>query len=350
MLKVPDCLELDKRFATAIQFFKGEPNGSNKAKICGLEHTFTKGGLHAQRENFKVVADQDTKIVDIDFSSYYAYIMLRYVPWFWQGMTKEQFAMVLTKRILAKWNGDSELSAKLKAVIAPAYGQARKQCPEKGLVICQIGQLILSDLLQKLEKINGLMLINTDTDGIIVTYPAKEEKALLDVTSNFNLRVKIPLEYQEMNWIYQLDRSRYVAELGENYILRNGEKIVLKTNSHELKLRGQTCVPIVKKAIADYLKDNVPVEETIGNCCSLSEFELKVIRNKLETMGYRWHVNDKWLVIPDSFSVYATTLPKLGCVCSLHYGSKEPKAIPATSPHSIIGDDSMKIANLDKRG
>lgn len=347
MLKLPECLKLGSRFSPVLEYFQGWEGIPPDVKLLGIAHAISRGGLHAARKNCGYTESSSLKLVDIDFSSYYAYIMAKYVNWTYSKMSKADFCKVLATRIRAKWEGNKEKAAAMKAIIAPAYGLLRKENPQKGLEICLLGQLFLMDLLEKLEAVKGIELIQTNTDGIILTYPTDQETDLVNTVEAFKERVKIPLEYQQLHSLLQQDGNYYVAELGEAYTFRNAQKLVISPDTHAYRVKGKVCAPATANAIAEKLLNGKPVTESINAEADAASFSLKVRREPLNESGLRWYAKSKWLELGDAISTYAVKEKALGPVYRLGYDRKL-KRVTGTSEHTLVTDKKIPIGYIDK--
>ena len=347
---VPDVIDL-RIEASHVKAFLCSQVATGEAftkSFGGLEHKFGRGGGHAAAANCSITEDDRVQIVDIDFCSFYPYIMLRYVPWFWHGMSREQFRSLLIERINAKFNGKDNVANSIKQRIATAYGLARRENDELGFRVCAIGQLILVDLLDKLRVIGGLKVLNTNTDGVIIAYPRSEEHKLVETVEVFKARIRIPIEYVEIHKLIQRNVNCYIAELGESFIYRNGAKCVLKPDTKQVKVKGlsKDLPLIVKNAVAEELLFSKSIRSSIYSCEDLKAFA--VDKSDTDKKSYRWQVNDKFMVLRDSFSIYATNDNRYGVIGYLASGNHIQK-VAGTSKHSIADTKGLMQLNiLDK--
>ena len=345
---VTNNIQLGQQYQAVVDFLTKGTCPPPRIDICNLEHRYSHGGLHAARCNYRVKENTERKILDIDFTSFYPFIMLYYVPWFYSGMSRARYEKIVTARIKAKINGDTATADKLKKVIDPAFGLAYKKNPELGAMICAAGQLIITDLLDKVSLIPSVNLINTNTDGIILSYASTREESLLNTVETFKNRIQIPITYQVIHEIYQQDVSNFVAELGESYTIQDGERLLLKPDEHKFKVAGQTCPQIVATAIASYLLKNIPIDTTVNTCSDLAAFRLKVVRVQLACAGYRYYNGKNWLKLPDTFDAYSVNNPSYGSIYALSYDKKLSR-LPGISWHSIADTKGlMRLDLLDK--
>ena len=135
--------------------------------------------------------------------------------------------------------------------------------------VCINGQLLIVDLLEKLEAGLGdkAQLVQSNTDGILVKL---QDRSVLDeylaICKEWEQRSMFELEHDEYVKVFQKDVNNYVI------VDANGKR---KTKGAYVKKLSKIDydLPIVNKAVVDYLVYNTPVEETINNCDKLIEFQ-----------------------------------------------------------------------------
>jgi DNA polymerase elongation subunit (family B) len=138
------------------------------------------------------------------------------------------------RRLMYKIKGKMDPEAKaiseaLKIVINSAYGMLGSTHPFNDLDsaerVCAYGRAIVRQMMTTLEKF-GASVIETDTDGVMFTYPGNETDYLLaHLLENILLEMPKGLEIEEeftAKWVY--------VDAAKNYIIDMGEKIVRKGN------------------------------------------------------------------------------------------------------------------------
>ena len=186
----------------------------------GRTHNFGIGGLHSD-------ADKPERFVgeiwDIDAGSLYPSIMIGY------GLTPrsvpdpQAFAKLKARRIVLKKKKDPMADA-LKIVLNSTFGATKNKYsalydPYIGLSVCVIGQLLLVDLLERLEPFTET-LIQSNTDGL---YLILKDKAGADkAVAEFEKRTGMVMEWGKFSFMYQQNVNNYVA----------------RTCDGELKLKG----------------------------------------------------------------------------------------------------------------
>lgn len=274
-------------------------NRSLTTMIAGIPHTFGFGGLHGASDK---PIHRTGAIYHVDVGNYYPSFLLAhgYVTraatndnYFNVYMTRKAmkgkqiaFAKVGNKSESKRWKKAqlpykkmlNALSGAMKDKTNPAYD------PRNNNIMCINGQLLMLDLIEHLEVIPGFELIQTNTDGLIVRVPDTDEafEMLDDICWEWESRIStdrcsILLELDSINEIYQKDVNNYLWVDADGGVERIGAYV------KELS-KIDNDLPILNKALVDYMVHKTPVEDTINQCDDLIMFQ-KVV--KLSS-NYKW--------------------------------------------------------------
>lgn len=276
-LYVLDCIQI-RKYQKAIQFFLNTDNHnyscSMELLIAGLLHTIAWGGIHAGKEKYHRHKKQGKQMWHVDVASFYPRLMIFHDLLTRNTQHPEKFRQIYEKRIELKKAGKKKEQAPLKIVINGTYGISKAPTskaydPRNANLICLNGQLMLIDLIEHLEKIDGFELIQSNTDGLIVAVPDTDEafEQMDDICYEWESRCNMELEFDEINEIYQKDVNNYIFEFSNGKIEKKGA-YVKELSSLDYDL------PIVNKAIVDYMVHRIPVETTINKCDDLKEFQM----------------------------------------------------------------------------
>lgn len=273
----PDNLIITK-YPQVIEFFADiDPERKRKLEIdiAGVPHTIAWGGLHGARECYREERTETRRISSRDVTSYYPSLMIqngymsRNVP------DPDEFRRVYERRLAAKKAGDKATADALKLVLNTTYGAMNNQYnklydPRMALAVCVSGQLYLIDLIEKLEEIPTFRLIQSNTDGLIISYEADHEAEIDAVIDEWSQRTGFGMEADEVQKIVQKDVN--------NYVLRNTDGKVKVKGGYVANYEGgdwmNRSLVIVAKAIVANLLDGVPPEETINACDDLEQFQI----------------------------------------------------------------------------
>lgn len=287
-LFVLPCIEI-KKYTKAIDFYmsmKGKTDPEEvysqtlTTMIAGLEHEVSWGGIHAGKKKYKNIGKkQGRQIWHIDVASFYPRLMIFHNLLTRNSKKPEKFKMIYDKRIELKKAGKKKEQAPLKIVINGTYGISKAKSstaydPRNANLICMNGQLMLIDLIEHLEAIDGFELIQSNTDGLIISLPDTDEafEQMDDICHEWEVRCNMELEFDEIgdsdgHGIYQKDVNNYV------FMFANGE---LERKGAYVKELGALDydLPVVNKAVVDALVYGTPVEKTIIQCDDLKEFQM----------------------------------------------------------------------------
>lgn len=317
--------EYDKK-----SFYK---NTSLTTDIAGVPHTFGFGGCHGAPEDPTYVRGG---LFHVDANNYYPSLLLAY-SLVTRAATNDNFKVIYNRRKELK---HKQTHAKDKAeakqykkaqlpykLILNALSGAMKDKnnkaydPRNNNIMCINGQLMLLDLIEHLEVIPGFNLIQSNTDGLIVQIPDTDEAfdMLDDICYEWETRCStehcdILLETDQIKEIYQKDVNNYLWVDLDDGIERKGAYV------KELS-RLDNDLPIVNKALVDYMAKKIPVEDTINGCKDLIEFQ------KLVKLSYKYeHVEHNGIRYDyKCYRVFASLDPKDGKILKCRTGNNPAK-------------------------
>jgi len=223
IVQIPECIRIEK-YTGVLDFFRQPAavlsNTSYPTNIIGRVHNFGIGGLHSDADKAERFTGQ---IWDIDAGSLYPSIMIEY------GLTPrsvpdpEAFKKLKARRLNLKKKKDPMADA-LKIVLNSTFGATKNKYsalydPYVGLSVCVVGQLLLVDLLERLEPFTQT-LIQSNTDGL---YLILHDKAGADkAVAEFEKRTGMSMEWNEFNYLYQSNVNNYVARTSDGEIKMKG--------------------------------------------------------------------------------------------------------------------------------
>lgn len=350
-ISIPPTLKITK-YTQVIDYFKNDWNYDTNLEIelAGVPHTLGTGGIHGAIPKYFGVGNY----LHIDATSYYPTLMIVYSQWCMSrsGASVEKFKKIYDSRIEFKKQKDPRANA-LKIVINAAYGAMKDKFnalydPRSANNVCIFGQLLLVDLIERLELETDSELIQSNTDGLIFKINGDEEK-VIKVCEEWEIRTGIKLGFDKIIKICQKDVNNYIVVFGNGKVEAKGA-YVKDLNNLDYDLA------IVNKAIRKNLLENIPVEETILNCDDFRMFQ-KVVKlsNK-----YQWVEHERLNAINTkhdnkAYRVFASTNPDDGRLlkCKLtEKGVKKDKFGNTPDKCFIFNDDltDVKIPKtLDKQ-
>ena len=256
--------------------------------VAGIPHSFGFGGLHGAAAK---PIHRKGQILHVDVNNYYPSMLIAWglvtraatndnYPLIYstrKSMKKKQVAAAKAgnKAEAKRWKKAqlpykkmlNALSGAMKDESNPAYDPRNNNC------MCINGQLMLLDLIEHLEVVPGFELIQSNTDGLIIWIPDTDEAFGMvdDICWEWEQRCStehcsILLELDNISEIYQKDVNNYLWIDADGGVERIGAYVKgLSAIDNDL--------PILNKALVDYMVNKIPVEQTINNCNDLIMFQ-----------------------------------------------------------------------------
>jgi hypothetical protein len=334
-----------------------------KRDIAGVPHVYAWGGLHGAIPNYFIQQDVDHKILTVDVSSYYPSLMIQYGFVSRNVPDPAGFKDVYDKRIAAKNSGNKSVANALKLVLNTTYGASKNQYndlydPRMANAVCITGQLFLTDLIDKLQRVESFELIQSNTDGIVIRFEVEAEPRIEKVLQAWEKRVRMSLERTVIKTIAQKDVNNYVMRKGESYIYQNGEKVVIDDDVDAIKTKGgyvslfrggdfkNDSLVVVHKAVTNYFAFGTPVDETINGCDDVRQFQTiaKTGTTYSQTVAI---VNGKDVPVNRVNRVYAAKSDVYGTLYKVK-GKRRDKI--ANLPDHVLIDNEGKaqLTDIDK--
>lgn len=350
-LFVLSCIDI-KKYKDSIDWFM-QFKGSDKDKadevykqsfkmmIAGLEHKIAWGGIHAGKEKYHNLGHrQGRQMWHVDVASFYPRLMIFHGLLTRNCKKPEKFKMIYDWRIDLKHQGKKKEQAPLKIVINGTYGICKAESstaydPRNANLICMNGQLMLIDLIEHLEVIDGFELIQSNTDGLIISLPDTDEAfyQMDDICHEWETRCNMELEFDEIEKLFQKDVNNYVFEFSNGKLERKGA-YVKELNSLDYDL------PIVNKAVVDFMMKDIPIEKTILYCDDLKEFQtIKKIGSMYEYINHGGKILSERVV-----RCFASTRSSDGGLYMKHYKKDSLDAITGTKDmeHIFLWNESVE--------
>ena len=343
-IEIPNTLKINK-YKDIVNWYKNPINKDYSKElikeVAGIEHIFAWGGLHGAIPNYI----DEGEFMNIDVASYYPALMIEYNFGSRNMSNPDKFKEIRDLRLKYKAE-KNPLQAPLKIVINGTYGAMKDKYnnlydPRQANCVCVGGQLLLLDLIEKLE--DKCKLIQSNTDGLIVKIEKNNKQEILDICHEWENRTRMVLEYDYYVKMIQKDVNNYIIVDADGHYKSKGA-YVKKLNELDNNL------PIVNKAVVDYFINNVPVEETILNCNDLKQFQLvaKVSNKYLYAMYGDEILKEKCLRVFASLDENDKGVFKLKAI------GKNPEKIAGTPIHCFINNEDINLNNeisnkLDKQ-
>ena len=282
-IRLPECLQLGKYQYIGDWFLNPENHNEDlklETQVGGIDTVVAWGGLHGGRNKYIYECKDDEIILDADIGQMYPNIMIHYDLQSRGVGDKKKLPEILETSMRLKREGKKKEREPYKRICNIVYGA----CGDKfnpmydalhRKLVCIYGQVLMIDLIDKIEDL--IICLNHNTDGIFFVVKKKDIDELKSRIHDWEQRTHLIMEYDEYVKFVSKDVNNYVAVRADGGYHAKGA-YVKELNPLDYDL------PIVNEAIKNYLLYNIPVEKTIGECDELIKFQ-KIVKlsNK-----YQW--------------------------------------------------------------
>lgn len=254
---------------------------NQKVVIADVDHTLAWGGIHGAIKKYY----GEGIYLMADVTAYYPSLQLRYKFGYRNMANPENFEKIHNENLRFKELGDKTARLPYKIADNAISGQLKDSAsslfdPRENNAVCVNGQLLLVDLIEKLEP-HIELLIQSNTDGILLKLRSLKDLELIDdIVWEWEERTGMRMGFDIYTKVFQKDVNNYLI------VDANGKT---KTKGAYTKALSPVDydLPIINKAMVDYMVKGIPVEHTINTCNELKMFQ-KVV--KLSGKYWRtWH-------------------------------------------------------------
>lgn len=259
------------------------------ARVGGIDVVFGLGGIHGSVESEIIESDADNMIVDIDVESYYpsTAIAQRFRPeHFPEGFCDIYAALKEQRKSYPKGTAEN---AMLKLALNGVYGDSNNPFsvfydPLFTMRITLNGQLLLCLLAENLLKIQGLRIIQMNTDGLTVKLPRQHEQSLRQVVQWWEGITKLNMEFAEYRTMFIKDVNNYIALYTSGKVKRKG------AYEYDLEWHQNHGALVVPKVAEQVLLHGAPIRETVEQWSDIMDF---MLRTKVPRSSHLLHGEDR---------------------------------------------------------
>ena len=214
-------------------------------------------------------------------TAYYPSLMLVY-KWLSRNVhDPSKYAEIYHTRLKLKAE-KNPMQQPYKIVLNSTYGAMKDKHnamydPRQANNVCVGGQLLLLDLIERLE--DHCEIIQSNTDGILVKLRRYEDFEMLDdLCWEWEQRTGMRLEFDEFQKVYQKDVNNYIIVPSGPLRDEKGKPRWKCKGAYVKKLSDLDYdLPIVNRAIVNYFLQGISPETTIMECSDLRDFQ-KVVK------------------------------------------------------------------------
>lgn len=266
-----------ERYTKVIDFFENysDKNKDYPTTIANVPHVFAGGGVHGAIPKFYYECGPDEYMIMADVDQLYPTIMVQYDLLSRAVKEPEKFEDILATSLRLKAEGNKKAREPYKRICNITYGSEGDKYnamydPRNRLLVCVFGQVLLLDLIEKLEAIPKLQLIQSNTDGILVKIKKSDFDLFDDIVYQWESRTRLHMSFDFYKKIYQKDVNNYIVI---DYDGKHKSKGAYVKSLNPLDYD----LPIVNEAVVRYFVDGTPVKKTILECQDLIKFQ-KVVK------------------------------------------------------------------------
>lgn len=270
-----DCIKLEK-YKKVMDFYKNPANHDYSKKldttVCGIPHRFAWGGGHGAIKKY-----HGTGIyLIIDVTAYYPSEQQQYKFGYRVMDNPENFEFIHGSNIKFKRAGNKKARLPFKIMDNAISGQLKQRVstlydPASNNAICINGQLLLLDLVERLEPYCDL--IQNNTDGILIKlHDYNDFDKIDDIVHEWEQRTGMKMDFDEFRGeVFQKDVNNYLVVDRETGAVKRKGAYVKGLSKLDYDL------PIINEALVGYMVDGTPVEETVNACDDLIKFQKIVV-------------------------------------------------------------------------
>jgi len=252
------------------------------ARVNGFDFVFGLGGIHGSVESEVIESDDEFVIVDLDVTSYYPNLAI--TNGFYPEHLGKTFVSIYKHLFEQRksYPKKSAESAMLKLALNGVYGDSNNQFsvfydPLFTMSITLNGQLLLCVLAEGLLEIEGLRLIQVNTDGLTVRVP-RANKWLVDTAAAvWQHRTGLNLEEAIYKTMMIRDVNNYIGVFEDGSTKRKG------AYEYDMEWHQNHGALVIAKVAEKVLVDGAPIRETVENWPEIMDF---MLRTKVPRSSY----------------------------------------------------------------
>ncbi|MDB9741475.1 hypothetical protein OAB00_01330 [Akkermansiaceae bacterium] len=248
--------------------------------IDGFKYVFGTGGLHACVHGTTVASDKDYIVIDLDVVSYYPSLAI--VNNIFPKHLGKEFCTIysdLKKQRVSYKKGTPE-NAALKLALNGVYGDSNNKYspfydPQYTMAITVNGQLLLCLLCEWLYDIEGLKMVQANTDGITVRLLRTQMSQLEAICKKWEEFTKLELESAEYSRMFIRDVNNYIAEYSQKD--KDGNHLVKRKGAYEYDIgwHQNHSALVIQKAAEAHALHGADISDFIHNHDDPFDFYLR---------------------------------------------------------------------------
>lgn len=302
--------------------------------VDGIEVKFAWGGGHGARKGFIYECKPDEVLIMYDVDQLYPNLMIKY-NLMSRAITKpKKFEEILETSLRLKAEEKVDERMPYKTTCNSIYGISGADFmptydPLHRNLVCVFGQLLLLDLIEKVEDISETVQFNTD--GILSIVKRKDLEEFKSRVHAWENRTYLKMSFTECKRVIESNVNLYILEQNNGKVKYVGGRV---------KKRDvlDNDMPIIRDALVNYLMYGIKPEETIYGCDDFMKFQNILLRGN--TFSYTEH-NDK-RYYHKYFRVYASKDESDGPLRKVKIENGKIRKVKMGPEHAFIYNDDVR--------
>jgi hypothetical protein len=277
-------------FTRVLEWFKAQSITETKgvfnditATVDGFTFVFGLGGIHGSVESEILESDSDYVIIDLDVASFYPNLAIS--NGFYPEHLGNEFCIIYKNLYEQRktYPKKSAESAMLKLALNGVYGDSNNRFsvfydPLYTMKTTLNGQLLLCLLAEGLMKyVDGVKLIQVNTDGLTVLIPKTSKWKLEGVSKSWESTTGLQLEEATYSHMFIRDVNNYIARYENGSVKRKG------CYEWDMGWHQNAGGLVIAKVAEKHLIDGAPIRETVEQWPDIMDF---MLRTKVPRSSY----------------------------------------------------------------
>ncbi len=246
-------------------------------KLGAASYTMGIGGLHSNETTVAHWEDEDTLLIDRDVASYYPAVILNlglYPSHIGPNFLKV-YRTIVERRLAAKKSGNKVEADSLKIAVNGTFGKLGSKysplyAPDLMIQVTITGQLSLLMLIETLEEA-GIQVCSANTDGLLISCPRSRKAEVHAAVAQWERTTGFNTEESLLRFLCARDVNNYIAVKQDGSVKVKGTYSERGSAGDSVLSKNPDC-QICNDAVIAWLKDGVPVEQTIADCADIRRF------------------------------------------------------------------------------
>ena len=337
-------------------FNKGKASSKTvKETLFENELSFGNGGVHSVlTKNIYCESDDEWVLMNIDGASFYPSLLI-YMNLLSRAIKEpDKYKEVFDVRMALKWKENKTPReiidmASYKLALNTVFGASgnkylalydRYMC----LACCRVGQLLLCALTNKLYKLcNGLKVIQTNTDGVLVYFRRKDLSLIEKAGKEWSDITNMQLEYEEVERTWQRDVNNYILVKKGGKVKNIGEWLMQDIYKIGYGTLGSLNFFASTKAALQYLLTGKDLAKSITENTNLHDFLAFCKKGPTFSRVVQRMSNGMEIDLHKCNRVMASKNTKLGKLykVKMYKGNKSYTSMPRIPEHCRLMNDDV---------